>query len=373
MSSRNYCFTIYSNTDASLLSTEELLDKDNQAFVWTIPMGKDGLSPFCPNIKFIVYQKEVAPTTGRHHYQGYVEFNKPMTRKQCQSLLGVSNCHVEKRREVYDDGKSIPKKDQQRSAIAYCSKEATRVLGTLPFTWGVQAKQGNRSDIKKTFGDSLKNVNSSTSIDDFAKENPLAFVKYHTGIEKLIFIHRENRTEKTYVIIIWGQSNTAKTRFAYDLCKKEGVTLFDKQDPKWWDGYDNQHTVLLDDYEGEFPFCTFIKMIDRYNFTVQVKGGTRKFNPKRIIITSNNDPRTWYDLSLSDKRIAFSRRIEKVYHYKYSKKYEDVEFYKLAIPRPDDEKNDEELRNPESSSVASSMESTIIEEPLGTPPRIPRE
>ena len=58
--------------------------------------------------KYIIYGKEVAPTTNTPHLQGFVSFNTVKSFKQVVKLL--PGCHIEPA-------------DNPEAAIAYCKKE----------------------------------------------------------------------------------------------------------------------------------------------------------------------------------------------------------------------------------------------------------
>lgn len=85
------------------------------------------------NIGFCVYQKERCPSTGREHYQGYIEFNRSMEMAKVVKLFGCK-CHVE------------PRKGNQQQAIDYCMKKDTRIEN--PVSFGNKKHQGSRSDLE---------------------------------------------------------------------------------------------------------------------------------------------------------------------------------------------------------------------------------
>jgi len=69
------------------------------------------------------------------------------------------------------------------------------------------------------------------------------------------------------------------------------LTPFFKPISKWWDGYNDQEVVLIDDFE-----LTSLKYLDHYlklwadpwgALTGEIKGGTINLNYKKIYITSN--------------------------------------------------------------------------------------
>lgn len=90
-------------------------------------------------IGYYIYQKEKAPTTGKEHWQGYIEFNKKMTMRAVKMLFGDFKLHLEMR------------KGTQEQAINYCSKLETRM--EEPVKFGVAKKCGKRSDIDEIMTD----------------------------------------------------------------------------------------------------------------------------------------------------------------------------------------------------------------------------
>lgn len=65
-------------------------------------------------------------------------------------------------------------------------------------------------------------------------------------------------------------------------------------DYKWFDGYVGQPIVIIDDYRGEYPLQLLLKLLDRYQMSVPVKGGFTEWLPKKVYITSNIHPNEWY-------------------------------------------------------------------------------
>lgn len=321
MSSRNYTFTIH------IANVQDFYDEEitNETFEWSIVpdevfedyvLSLGGLEPDQKEvsslvdgylsetpISYIVYQREVCPTTGRHHYQGYVEFNRKVTRNQWQELARAPRSHC------------APRLKSQESNVSYCSKTETSI--GEPFIWGELSKQGKRNDLKKMKSSVLMNINSSTNIRDFAVANPGLYIRNHAGIDKLVGHHKKSRDFKTEVYIHWGVAGSGKTFKVYDDARKQNLTVYKKPNGQWWDGYEGQDIVLIDDYDNEctLPFREFLQLNDCYPHSVPVKGSFRQFTSRKIVYTTNQSPYDWYsNLSYESSR-AFIRRVTKCYYF----------------------------------------------------------
>lgn len=52
--------------------------------------------------------------------------------------------------------------------------------------------------------------------------------------------------------------------------------------------------IVFEEYSGEIKLETFLKYLDPYPLSLEIKGGSRPAMYKLVIITSNTDPKFWY-------------------------------------------------------------------------------
>lgn len=132
----------------------------------------------------------------------------------------------------------------------------------------------------------------------------------------MITIKLPVRQQKTEVHWYYGPTGTGKSREAYRIA--EAASSYYVKDPtnKWWDGYDQQDVVIIDDYRRDFAtFATLLRLFDRYAMSVEYKGGTVQFNSRMIIVTSPKDPKsTWEGRSDEDIQ-QLMRRIDFKLHF----------------------------------------------------------
>jgi hypothetical protein len=261
MTSRHWCFTSFLN--------EINLQEDNEL------------------LKYAIYGKETCPKSKRHHYQGYIEFIAPIRMKQAKEVLGDEKAHLEIR------------KGTQSEAITYCKKEHDYTEFGNKYT-----EQGKRTDLDKV----VEDIKLGAKLSDVALANPKPFIKFHNGITKLWNIHQAQTLEEKDIIVLIGKPGTGKTRYIYDHHPIEDI--YRKPPGMWWDGYEGQPIVLLDDIDtNQYTISEFLQWFDRYPISVPIKGGFAKLTCKKIYITSNKPIIEWFHNITSDHIQALQRRI----------------------------------------------------------------
>jgi len=232
-----------------------------------------------PDLSYAKYwcrQQEIAPSTGKKHWQCYVYTENQRT--------------VTAMRKKYKGHNVVPAFGTPDQNKAYCSKSETSVPGTFE-EYGELPKQGKRNDLQE-----VKELqDSGVSVMDIAKSHYNISARHHRFFEKyesyqLQFKHQGFK--KVEVLVLIGKPGVGKTRWAYE--QDPHLYAISENDCKWFDGYTGQKTVLLDDYYGECPYAKFLKLTDGYSQRLPIKGGFTWKCWDRMIITSNHHPDKWY-------------------------------------------------------------------------------
>lgn len=87
---------------------------------------------------------------------------------------------------------------------------------------------------------------------------------------------------------IWGAAGVGKSRKA----REDYPGSYLKMCNKWWDGYNGEETVIIDDVDTHHQCLAhhFKIWSDRYAFLAEIKGGAIRIRPKKIVVTSQFAP-----------------------------------------------------------------------------------
>jgi len=222
--------------------------------------------------KYVCFGKEISPTTGTPHLQGYICF------QHARSLAGVKQVHP---RAHWQAAKGLPSQCK-----AYSQKDGDfHEAGTIPVD---PASKG--AGEKRRWQDAYEAV-SEGRYDDVPKdilclnlksiEYAVARVKQASAkLQKLDDLDNEWR---------WGDPKSGKSEGARNENPDHYIKL---PRSKWFDGYNYEPVIIIEDMDPESAkTAQFLKTLaDVYVCPVEVKGGKLDIRPKRIIVTSNYHP-----------------------------------------------------------------------------------
>ena len=131
---------------------------------------------------------------------------------------------------------------------------------------------------------------------EIAQRHFAQWVRYHRAFQLYGLMQRPPRMWEMEVVVLIGDTGVGKTRWAWDKYPDLFSVPPTKQSGCYWDGYDGQDTVLIDEmYGSRFSHSFLLLLLDRYPMMVPVHGGQVVFSSQRIVITSNAHPEEWYD------------------------------------------------------------------------------
>ncbi len=266
--SRNWCFT-----DFELLDYQVIYEKYQDI------------------IRYIGYGLEICPKTKKQHFQGWIQFVNKKRMGGVKKILSTKKIHLESCR-----GNEIENK-------SYCSKDKKYV------SFGAFVIQGQRTDLEAI----KKIIDTGNNLEVVAERHFGDFIRYHSGFAKYKKIVDKRLTKKFRrldVTVICGPTGTNKTRQAVeknpDAFKITGSNL------KWFDGYDMEETLIIDEYNNDIPITQLLNLLDGYQLRLEIKGSFTYANWKKVIITTNLRPEQLHQKAKIEHIKAMNRRISQI-------------------------------------------------------------
>jgi len=269
MANRSYCFTF-----------------NNPGDFFSIPEHED--------VRYVIFQKEKGES-GTIHIQGYVELKKTRRIAWMQENF-LRGAHYETRRGT------------REQAREYCRKTDTRIEDPIERGQWENGGAGARNDLHEI----KRKLDAGIEIAEIYDQHFETSARHYRFFNEYKRSRTQHRQWKTEVYVFWGESGTGKTRRVSEMAPK----AYWKTRDEWWDRYDGEEDVVMDDFYGWIPWDLLLRLLDRYPLDVNAKGGGRRMVAKRVFITSNKPPEEWYP-NIPDKT-PLLRRIEHKVHFNKS-------------------------------------------------------
>lgn len=257
-------------------------------------------------ISWIIIGDEVGGL-GTPHLQMACRFHKPVSLRMASNVFGHNKSHIE-----------VMYGTPEQSAV-YCSKEKLFLeRGPRPVEKGKEAKaklDGMVSMIKEGKSDR-----------EIFEANPAMYLRYRSslGAAKSLYAGLVKRAPLE-VYWFWGEAGAGKSFRAESEAAADGRRLYRQNGSQWWDGYDGDELVIIDDLEETTPFRSLLKITDVYNHLVGTKGSHQYLRAQRMWITASFPP------SKIDQGGQLERRMTKIVNMNKNERPDIMALLKLQF------------------------------------------
>jgi len=252
-------------------------------------------------VQFICAQVEQsaaqAATEHCHHWQGYIELKGRATAPQIATVLGwLDTQHF---RGLWMDGARA----KQSESIAYTKKLETR--SGIQYEWGVPKPPGAIEERERL----VQDLQAGMSMDEISCRYPRMVLQYGANVERLKRqFDKPMPWRDVTTFCFYGASGTGKTSAVYSRHAHEDV--YAKLKGEFWDGYEGQPVILLDEFDGtQLAYTELLKVLDGHPLRVNIKGSSRAANWTNVYICSNVHPDSFYPNISGERLMALERRL----------------------------------------------------------------
>lgn len=219
------------------------------------------------NVNYIIFAREIAPTTGTLHLQGYMQFEK---KKYFSTIVKcLPGCHITKVNGSSQDN------------INYCNK-----VDNEPYEWGiVRSIARGRAKQQADWAFLINKAEEGDLL--YIKENhPREYLVYFNTFKKIQVENLKPVAKVRGCFWIWGKPRVGKSRY----CHQTWPNAYWKNANKWWDGYKGELEVVLDDLGTPVLGELLKRWADRYKVIAEVKTSATALVYETFVVTSNFHP-----------------------------------------------------------------------------------
>lgn len=266
-------------------------------------------------VKYAIWSLERG-ASGTPHIQGYIQWEAK------HKWQAVRN----KMRGAW----VAPAKGNPQHNVDYISHTGAHIAkpGLIqgPWTYGDMVVMGQRTDIEGL----VEDIKSGSSVKQLAVNHTATMLKYFGNAQKLVgVLGAKKRDWMTELYIYTGVAGSGKSHSAFEEAKQyladnniDEVPYYlmvpAKGEPVWWQDYNGESVVIIDDFYGTIGLDYFKRLIDKYPMKINMKNGSAEFLARRVYITSNQGWRSWWGTDLltnAQNEDAITRRITVDKHF----------------------------------------------------------
>lgn len=273
-------------------------------------------------IDYLCWGFERAPKTGREHYHIYFRFHQKKKLSTLIRMLGSNQV------------KCFFCKGNEKECTDYCHKIGKHIAKnphTISIGWvgemdpSIGRGKGHRSDIDDVIA-AVEQEGANATV--LANRFPNAFIRMGRGIQDWLSARRllpPLIRLDFQILYFWGDSGVGKSyRVKMDPIWSQSLYVV-PDGPHPWDGYADQTTILLDEWNSEnWPLNQMNNYLDPYRLELSCRYRNKYAAWSRVVICSNYSPSQAYaHIANATARAAFSRRLKDHQACRYIDKRQD--------------------------------------------------
>lgn len=250
--SSTFVLTLHNYTDATVEAIKAIPCK---AIIAGFELGEDGKTP---------------------HIQGAISFGKRQHRAKALMDALKTHCVPQKMKGNWSDQH-------------YCFKEGNLIR------MEDNREQGERNEVTR-FRDSIKRGWTDAELVEHMPRECAKFPRFIGFCRKAYTESRAQplpRGSKKCHYWIYGDANAGKSTWAED----NSPGFYEKSDTKWWDDYNGEDYVIMDDprkSQAAFLFGFLKRWCNERKVRVEMKGSSGLIRFKSMRITSNESPEDFF-------------------------------------------------------------------------------
>lgn len=258
-----------------------------KARYWILTVPQHLYVPYRPvDCTYIGGQLERGETTGYLHWQLIVVFTQQVRLTRVKTLFG-DEVHAEVTRS--------------EAAREYCFKESSAIEGTAFHLGQYPFRRNNPID-----WEAIKTKAKLGLLDDVTIPAQVYVNSYGT-LKQIKKDHLKPEAGVREIFVYCGKTGAGKSKRAWE---EAGWNAYPKQaTSKYWDGYQEQENVVMDEFRGQIGISHMLAWCDRYPVIIDNKFGATCLKAKKIWITSNLHPNDWYPDLDAETKSALIRRL----------------------------------------------------------------
>lgn len=250
----------------------------------------------CNSVRYLLYGREIGEECKTPHLQGLIIFKSVKTLGAVKRFL--PNAHW---------GNTI----SFEGSVRYCKKEGDFFEKGQPLISKKRQGENERERWERAW-------QIASTGGDLMEIDPDIRIRMYGTLKKIRkdFMAQVPDTDDVCGTWIWGAPGVGKSRKA----RLEWPGAYLKGANKWWDGYQGEEAVVLDEVElkaGEWLGHYLKIWADRYAFIAECKGGAMRIRPKAFVITSNYSPDEVFNFD-AQLLAAIRRRFKVIHMTQYS-------------------------------------------------------